>query len=115
MALRHVLTMPLALIVASPASLSAGPTLSQDAWEVLFFWDDFEAGAVAWDLAPRWAIEAEDSNHVLKGQGHSWANLPIGSDWTDYLFQLKVKLVRQSPDIRKLAGPAIATDMEVWP
>ena len=32
---------------------------------------------------------------MLSGQGHSWANLRSGREWTDYRFQLRVKLIRR--------------------
>lgn len=59
------------------------------------FTDNFEGGvADAWELEPGWLAKPEDSNYVLSGEGHSWARLGIGQDWTNYSLQLRLKLLR---------------------
>jgi len=60
---------------------------------VLLFRDDFEDGvADGWELEPGWQIEQEDGNYVLSGEGHSWARLTTGQDWTDYALRLRLRL-----------------------
>jgi hypothetical protein len=64
------------------------------AQEVLYT-EDFEAGvAESWDLEPGWRVEQDERNFVLSGEGHSWARIERGQDWTNYSFRLRLKLIR---------------------
>jgi hypothetical protein len=83
-----VLTFFLFAIVA----VSCGSVHAETDWTTLF-WDDFEDGnAYDWQLDAGWVVEPEGSNYVLSGSGGSIATLSTGYDWTDYRFQIKVKL-----------------------
>ncbi len=62
--------------------------------EMVLFEDDFEDGdADGWRLDPTWAVEQEDGNYVLSGSGHTWAGLAEERNWTDYSFEVRVKLI----------------------
>ena len=50
------------------------------------FTNSFDAGTSSWNLDGTWAIYNDSGNNVLDGQGHSWAWLKIGQNWTDYTF-----------------------------
>ncbi len=72
---------------------------AQEDW-VSFFQDDFEDGDTdCWkfsdgeSLAETWQIEEENGNNILSGSDHTWANICIGNEWTDYSFSIKVKLI----------------------
>ncbi|MFQ5822533.1 MAG: caspase domain-containing protein [bacterium] len=59
------------------------------------FYDNFEAGVFdQWELEPGWRVEHEEDNYFLSGEGHSWAQLQRGQDWTDYFFRHRLKLIR---------------------
>jgi len=67
-----------------------------------YFIDDFESGVRFWNF---WAVEGapttagwdatttEDGNTVLRGTGHSWANLQ-GKEWDNYIFKLRFKMIK---------------------
>ncbi len=64
--------------------------------------DDFEDGiADGWyfsdsegqPLAAPWPVEEDNGSLVLSGSDHTWANIDLGSQWTDYSLQVKVKLI----------------------
>ncbi len=59
------------------------------------FTSDFE-GRVAddWVLEPGWQVEQDERNFVLSGEGHSWARIERGHDWTNYSFRSRLKLIR---------------------
>jgi hypothetical protein len=57
--------------------------------------DNFEDGvADGWVLEQGWQLEKDERNIVLSGEGHSWARIERGQDWTNYSFQLRLKLIR---------------------
>jgi len=66
----------------------------------LIFKDDFEDGDFSgWrtDVDPEiagsaWGVETEDDGHVLVGKGHCGA-MAGDSDWVDYVFEFRFKLV----------------------
>ena len=59
----------------------------------LLYSEDFEDGlARDWSLGPGWQVSEIDGNAVLVGQGHNWANLNEGSDWTNYAFKFRLKV-----------------------
>ncbi|MCW4050814.1 MAG: DUF1080 domain-containing protein [Candidatus Bathyarchaeota archaeon] len=66
----------------------------------LIFKDDFEDGDFSgWktDIYPEiegsaWGVETEDDGHVLVGKGHCGAMVGY-SDWVDYVFEFRFKLV----------------------
>ena len=70
---------------------------AQEGWTTLFQ-DNFEDGnANGWQLDPGWQVEQEGSNYILSGSGHNWARVygNTGSNWTDYRFSLRVKLINE--------------------
>lgn len=78
------------LLLGLAGILSASTTLSSN----VLFHDDFEDGvADGWSLEPGWQVEQEDGNYVLRGEGHYWARLRIGGNWTDYAFKFRLKLL----------------------
>jgi photosystem II stability/assembly factor-like uncharacterized protein len=57
--------------------------------------EDFEDGlARGWDLDTGWEVSQQGGNFVLHGQGHRWANLSQGRNWTDYAFKFRLKLLK---------------------
>jgi len=77
---------------------------AQEGWTTLFQ-DNFEDGitnewyfinANTGQPSPTpWPIEKDSNDFVLSGSGHSWAELRIGQNWTDYRFSLQVKLIQE--------------------
>jgi hypothetical protein len=57
------------------------------------FTNDFE-GDVAdrWELEQGWWVGEEDGRFMLCGEGHHWARLRTGQQWTDYSVRLRLKL-----------------------
>jgi len=49
--------------------------------------------AKAWELEPGWRIEQEVHQRVLRGEGHHWARLRGGEDWTDYSMRVRLNLL----------------------
>jgi len=69
----------------------APPPLPPD-WMTLFE-DDFEDGfADGWALWPGWNVELDDSNYVLSGEGHYWAE-PHVDGWVDCVIEARIKLI----------------------
>jgi len=66
-----------------------------------FFIDDFEKGTQNWifydaegkPTTTAWTTMVEDSNTVLKGTGHNWAQLR-GKQWDNYIYQAKFKRIQ---------------------
>jgi len=76
------------LILISP--LSTG--FAQSDWEQLFY-DDFQDGTTDnWELQEGWSILQLDTNYVLAGENHFWANCKTGSSWIDYSFKCKLNI-----------------------
>lgn len=73
----------------------------EDLFTFLIFKDDFEDGDISgWNThvdptieGSLWKIERENDEYVLSGEGMcgAWAG---DSEWTDYIFEVKVKLVK---------------------
>jgi photosystem II stability/assembly factor-like uncharacterized protein len=57
------------------------------------FTDSFDAGTSPWNLDTHWAVYNDSGDNVLDGQGHAWAWLKIGQNWTDYTFTTNVKII----------------------
>jgi hypothetical protein len=76
-------------------STSEQPIVREGVPVGILFHDDFEDGvADGWDLEPGWqVIQEDDGNHVLSGEGHTWATLERGQDWEDYTFRSRLKLL----------------------
>lgn len=61
----------------------------------MYFADNFKGNvADAWELESGWRVEQEERNYLLCGEGHNWARLRKGEDWTNYSFQFRLKLLR---------------------
>ncbi|MEN8230341.1 MAG: T9SS type A sorting domain-containing protein [Bacteroidota bacterium] len=76
------------LIFISPVSTG----LAQSDWEQLFF-DDFQSGnSDNWTLQEGWSIFQLDTNYLLAGENHFWANCKTGSAWIDYSFKCKLNI-----------------------
>jgi cytochrome c-type biogenesis protein CcmE len=81
-------------------SLEKVKSPTEGLYTFLIFKDDFEDGDFSgWMIhvestieGSLWEIVMEDDNHVLSGEGMcgSWTGDP---EWTDYIFEVKVKLV----------------------
>jgi hypothetical protein len=74
-----------ASVSASPASPTA-----------LLFFDDFENGITRfWDMDSNWNLIEDFSpqSAVLQGSSHAWATVVTGQAWSDYTFEVKVKLL----------------------
>ncbi len=65
---------------------------NSDGGEYILFEDSFE-NADNWTLQAGWHIEVEDSNSVLSGENHSWADYNGEDMWTDFIFETRVKLI----------------------
>jgi photosystem II stability/assembly factor-like uncharacterized protein len=79
--------MPITMLFALPL----WPCFSQSDWEVIFF-DDFEQGNTHnWALEDGWSLSQDESNYVLEGVNHYWANCLEGSYWRDYDFRCKFR------------------------
>jgi len=79
---------------------------AQEGWTTLFQ-DNFEDGnANGWQLDPGWQVEQEGSNYILSGSGHNWARVygNTGSNWTDYRFSLRVKLINEGVHLNVRLG-----------
>jgi len=71
-------------------------TLAQEGWTTLFQ-DDFEDGnANGWQLVPGYQVEQENGNYILSGSGHSYLTLGVGNKWTDYRFNLRIKIIQEA-------------------
>jgi photosystem II stability/assembly factor-like uncharacterized protein len=78
------------------AQASDTPSQAPTNW-VVSFQDDFQEGNVdQWNLESGWTLENDVSNFSLRGVGHGWARITVGSDWADYSLQTHVRLF--SPD-----------------
>ncbi len=84
--------MGLLLIFISSDVKSQNPNIN----EFVLFEDDFEDGTNSnWELAPQWKMQNEPRNSYLTGRGHSWANLKIGNNWTNYRVNLKFRILNE--------------------
>ena len=73
--------------------LVSSPAFSAQA-ESVAYQEDFEGGqAQGWTLDPGWSVILDGSNHVLAGQGHSWATSPQSFDG-DMRLTFRVKRLR---------------------
>ena len=57
------------------------------------FNDTFDGGTTAWNLDGTWVITNESGDNVLDGQGHGWAWLKTGQNWTDYTLTADIKMI----------------------
>ena len=93
--LRLFLSFSLLLGITTSFFIFPQITLPQEGWKTLFQ-DNLESGnADHWRLDSGWQIEQEDSNFILSGSGHNWARVNTGSNWTDYRFSSRVKLINE--------------------
>lgn len=83
------LIQPVSLPLFDGHSISA---MAAPSVETLFS-EDFESGTLDWNLDAGWATVSEVGNTVLEGSGHTWAILDGGSEWTDYVFETRVKRI----------------------
>ena len=61
----------------------------------IYFADNFKGNvADSWELESGWRVEHEELNYLLCGEGHSWARLRKGEDWTNYSFQFRLKILQ---------------------
>lgn len=63
------------------------------------FFDSFTDGTRAWNLDGSWDIIDGGNSLVLAGQGHAWAWLKPGQNWTDYTATVDVKLITGAAQI----------------
>ena len=57
------------------------------------FVEDYEDGLEAWNVDSNWSIVYEGMNPVMQGDNHAWATLKEGQEWTDYTFDVQVKVI----------------------
>jgi photosystem II stability/assembly factor-like uncharacterized protein len=60
---------------------------------VTLFSDNFNELGGDWNLDSNWTIYEEVGNPVLDGNGHAWATLIGGENWSDYNFSVDVKMM----------------------
>lgn len=61
--------------------------------EILFS-DDFDDGIPdGCALEPRWTLEKDNENYLLRGSGNHWAARKINSWWFDYAIEPKVRFI----------------------
>lgn len=59
----------------------------------MLYADDFETRPLNnWELEPGWGLVRDADNVVLRGEGHSWARLQSGREWSDYIIRARLKL-----------------------
>jgi len=76
----------------SPASESLSPVSPA----AVLFSDDFESGITRlWDMDANWSLVEDFSPQgaALEGTSHAWATVITGGAWSDYTFEVKVKLL----------------------
>ena len=62
----------------------------------VLFSDDFESGITRfWDMDANWNLVEDFSPQgaALEGSSHAWATVVTGQPWSDYTFEVKVKLL----------------------
>jgi len=76
--------------------LAASESVSPASPTALLFSDDFESGITRfWDMDSTWNLKEDLSpqSAVLEGSSHAWATVVTGQSWSDYTFEVKVKLL----------------------
>jgi photosystem II stability/assembly factor-like uncharacterized protein len=63
------------------------------------FFDSFNDGTRAWNLDGSWDVIDDGNRLVLAGEGHAWAWLKPGQNWTDYTATIAVKLINGAAQI----------------
>jgi photosystem II stability/assembly factor-like uncharacterized protein len=71
---------------------AVGVAVAAPQMETLFV-EDFEDGFGAWGTDSNWSIVYEGMNPVMQGDNHAWATLKDGQNWTDYDFDVDVKII----------------------
>lgn len=85
----------------------------------LIFKDDFEDGDYSdWRTdvnqeieGSAWKVEREGENHVLSGEGDCWSEAG-DPEWTDYIFEVKIKLLKGFAGIQFRMTPKPPEGME---
>lgn len=57
------------------------------------FVEDYEDGLGDWNVDSNWSIVFDGPNRVMQGDNHAWATLKEGQNWTDYDFDVDVKII----------------------
>ena len=63
-----------------------------------------EKSAQSWQLEPGWFFTQEEGLTFLKGQGHYWARLEQGRDWSNYTLQARFKIIKGYVHFNALVG-----------
>ncbi len=63
-----------------------------------------EKSAQSWQLEPGWYFTQEEGLTLLKGQGHYWARLEQGRDWSNYTLQARFKIIKGYVHFNALVG-----------